>query len=91
MEDRFLRGRQTAYMIYVSLHVDDIQDFDTGWDQALSSTSEVPKDSFLDSLYNMRTRGSDQLQTVLAMYEQEINQDRSRPSCQKFEDHGGET
>ena len=28
--------------------------------------------------------GSDQLQTVLATYEQEINQHRSKPSCQKL-------
>ena len=64
MEDRFLRGRQIAFMTYeyfrvtgahkavldytdlfsISSHGDDIQDFDTRWDQALLSTSEVPKD-----------------------------------------------
>ena len=35
-----------------------------------------------DSENKMRMRESDQLQTVLATYEQEINQDQSKPSCQ---------
>ena len=33
----------------VSLHGDDIQDFDTRWDQALSSTTQVTKDNVLES------------------------------------------
>ena len=61
MQDRFLRGRQIAKMIYehfpsagvldcsdlfgVSVQGDDIQDFDTRWDQALLSTSETRKDN----------------------------------------------
>ena len=58
----------------VSHNKEDIQDFDTGWDQALLSTSELPKDNLLKSEDEMPTRGSVQLQTVLAMYEQEIDQ-----------------
>ena len=66
--DRFLRGRQIAYMIYdnfratgaydaaqnlpdlfnVSLHGDDIQDFDTSSDQALLSSSEIPQQNVLE-------------------------------------------
>ena len=52
--------------------------------RALLSTGEVPKDSIQESMYKMRLRDSDQLQTVLAMYEQETTEDRSRPSCQKL-------
>ena len=37
----------------VSLQGDDIQDFDTRWDQHLLSASEVPKEKILDSLYKM--------------------------------------
>ena len=44
------------------------------------STKELPKDCVLKSLYNMRIRESVQLQTVVAMYEQEIHQVRSRPN-----------
>ena len=64
--------------------VDDIQDFDTRCDQALSSTREVPKNSILESLCEMRIQESDQLRTVLAMNEQEMHQDRSKPNWQKF-------
>ena len=73
MEDRFLRGRQIAFMIYeyfwvtgaheavldfsdlfhVALNGDDIQDFDTRWDQALLQHVKHPK---------RRIRESDQLQ-----------------------------
>ena len=67
----------------ITLHGDDIQDFGTSWDQALLSKSESPNDKILESLYKMRIRESDQFQTVMAMYEQEITQDRSR-RCQKL-------
>ena len=104
MQDRFLRGRQIAHVIYeyfrvtgaheavldhtdlfsISLQGDDIQDFDARWDQAPLSTTELPKGSILESLYKMRTRESAQVQTALAMYEQDIHQDRSRPNYQKL-------
>ena len=67
----------------VSFQGDDIQDFDSSWDQALLSASEVTEDAILESLYKGRIRESDQLRTVLAMYEQKINQDRSKPNCHK--------
>ena len=66
----------------ISLHGDDIQDFDARWEQVVLSASEVPKDSILESLYKMGIRVSGQLWTVLATYEQEIHQDRSRPNYQ---------
>ena len=68
----------------VSLQGDDIQDFDTRWDQALLSASEVPKENVLESLYKMKIRESVQLQTVLAMYDQEIDRDRAMPSYQRL-------
>ena len=60
-DDRFLRGRQTVYMICEQFRAtgayeavkglghlfnfrvqnDDVQDFDTGWDQALLAASEI--------------------------------------------------
>ena len=64
-EDRFLRGRQIAFMIYdyfrvtgahdtvsdyadlfsVTLHDDNIQEFDRRWDEVLPSTmSKIPSD-----------------------------------------------
>ena len=72
----------------IALHGDDIQEIDTRWDHVLMSTSEVPNDRILESLYKMRMRESAKLQTVLAMCEQEINSNRSRAELSKVEDHG---
>ena len=56
----------------ISLHGDDVQDFDTRLDLAPLSTKELPKASILESLCKMRIRESVQLQTV------------SRPNCPKL-------
>ena len=58
-------------LINIYLHDDDIQDFDIRWEQALLSASEVPKGNVLESLCKTRIRES--VQTVFAMYEQEID------------------
>ena len=68
----------------VILRGDDVQDIDTRWDEVLSTVSDVPNGKILESLCQMRNRESDQRKTVLAMYEQEINQDPSKPSYQKL-------
>ena len=91
-EDRFLRGRQIAFMIYVrvtgahdtvldyadpfsvTLRDDNIQEFDTRWDEVSLSMSKIPSDDLLESLYKLKMRESDQLKTVLELYEMEIHQ-----------------
>ena len=75
-EDRFLRGRQIAYMIYdylrvtgahdtvldfadlftINLRNDDVQEFDTRWDEILLSMTKIPPDDVLDSLYKLKIR-----------------------------------
>ena len=69
-------------LLNVLLQADDIQDFDTRWDQL--SASDIPKESVLETLYKMRIRESVQLQTVLAMHDQEIDRDRAMPSYQRL-------
>ena len=75
-EDRFLRGRQIAYMIYdyfratgvldyaglfsITLRNDNIQEFDTRSDEMRLSMTEIPPDDVLESLYTLRIRESDQ-------------------------------
>ena len=54
-----------------SLQNDDVQDFDVQWDQALSSASEMPSDVILEGMYKSKLQDSVQLQTVLALYDQE--------------------
>ena len=72
-EDRFLRGRQIAYLIYdyfrvtgandsvenhadpftVVLRNDDIQEFDSKWDEILLSMTPIPSDDILEGLYQL--------------------------------------
>ena len=107
-EDRFLRGRQIAFMIFVyyrvtgahdtkldsadffsvTLRDDNVQEIDTRWDEVLLSMSKIPSDDVLESLYKLRIRESEQLKTVLELYEMEIDQKISMPNKSKIEDDG---
>ena len=54
------------------------------WDEILLSMSKIPTDDVLESLYKLRIRESDQLKTMLDMYELEILQKESKPDYQKL-------
>ena len=103
-EDRFLRGRQTAYLIYecfwvtgandsvenyadlftISLRNDDIQEFDSKWDEILLSMTQIPSDDILEGLYKFRIRGSEKLKTVLKLYNMEIHQKKAGPDYHRL-------
>ena len=104
-EDRLLRGRQIAFMIYdycrvadahdatvldyadffsVILHDDNVQEVDTRWDEVLLPTPKNPSDDILESLYKLRIRDSEQLRTVLELYDMEIHQKISMPNHQQI-------
>ena len=53
-------------------------------DELLLSMTKIPPDDILESLYKLRTRESDQLKTVLELYDKEIHQKISRPGYQKL-------
>ena len=55
-------------LFYLHLQDDDVQDFDTRWDQALLAASEIPTEMVLEGLYKSKLQDSVQLQTVLALY-----------------------
>ena len=98
-EDRFLRGRQIAYLIYeyfrvtgandavenyadlftIALRNDDIQEFDSKWDEILLSMTQIPSDDILESLYKQRIRESEKLKTVLELCNMEIHQKKAGP------------
>ena len=98
-EDRFLRGRQIAYLIYdyfrvtgandsvenyadlftIGLRNDDIQEFDSKWDEILLSMTQIPSDEIFESLYKFRTRESEKPKTVLELYNMEIHQKKIGP------------
>ena len=68
----------------VNLDDDNIQEFDTRWDEVLFSMSKIPSDDILETLYTLRTREFDQLKTVLELYDMEIHQKISVPNYQKL-------
>ena len=63
-----------------SLQNDDVQDFDVRLDRALISVSEMPSDMTLEGLYMSTLRNSAQLQTVLALYDQETARNKGKPN-----------
>ena len=68
-----------ADLLSVTLHDENIQEFQTRWDEVLLSTSTIPSDDVLESLYKLRIREYDQLKTVFEVYEMEIHQKKSMP------------
>ena len=75
-----VQGLSTLFSI--SLQHDDVQDFDVRWDHALLSVSEVPSDAILERLYNSRLENSVQLQTLLALHDQETARSK-KPNYQQ--------
>ena len=71
-QDRFLGGRQIAYLIYDYFRVTGIHDsvenyadlFDSKWDGILLSLTKIPPDDILEGLYKLRIRESEKLKTV---------------------------
>ena len=83
-EDRFLRGRHAEDLFSVTLPDDNIQEFDTRWDEVPLSLSNIPSDDILESLYKLRIRESAQLKTVLELCDMETHQKISMPNYQKM-------
>ena len=90
--DRFLRGRQIAYMICDHFraigfrHTDDIQEFDTRWYQALLPASDIPTENVLGGSYKLKNEILFSFrQCLMTMYDQELDQDRAMPSYQRLQ------
>ena len=64
----------------ISLQNDNVQDFDVRWDHALLPVSEMPSDVILEGLYKSKLQDSFQLQTVLALYDQETARHKGKPN-----------
>ena len=54
-----------AVFFSVTLRDGNIQEFDTRWDEALSSMSKKASDDVLERLYELRIRESDQLESCI--------------------------
>ena len=68
----------------VTLHDDNVQEFDTRWDEVLLSMSKNPSDDILESLYKLSIRESALLKTVLELCDMETHQKISMPNYQKM-------
>ena len=73
-----------ADLFSVTFRDDNVQEFDTRWDEVLLSMSKIPSDDVLESLYKSRIGESAQLKTVLELYDMEIHQKISMPNYQKL-------
>ena len=63
-----------ADLFTVALRNDNIQEFDSKWDEILLSMTQIPSDDILENLYKLRIRESEKLKTVLELYNIEIHQ-----------------
>ena len=85
---RVLAARDTvldyADLFSITLRNYDVQEFDTSWDEILSFVTKIPADDILESLYKLWIRESDQLQTVLELYDMETHPKISRPDYQSL-------
>ena len=79
-----------ADLFSLALHDDNIQEVDTRWDEVLLLMSKTPSDEILESLCKLSIRESDQLKTVLEVYDMEIHEKISVLNYQKLKTHGEE-
>ena len=68
----------------IFLHGDDVQGFDTRWDEVVLSIHQVPSNDMLESLYKDAHTWVWSAQTAWASYEQDIEQHNSQPCYQKL-------
>ena len=73
-----------ADLFTIALRNDDIQKFDSKWDEILSSMTQIPSDDVLESLYKLRIRGSEKLKTVFELYNVEIQQKKAGPEYHRL-------
>ena len=82
---RFTGAHDTVFdyadLFSITLRNDDVQEFDTRWDEILLSMTKIPPGDVLESLYKLE---SDQAKTVLELYDLEIHQKISKPYYQKL-------
>ena len=99
-QDRSLRGRQIAYLIYNYFRVTGshdsvenyadlftiilIQEFDSKWDGILLSLTKIPHDDILEGLYKLRIRESEKLKTALELYDLETHQKKLGPDYHRL-------
>ena len=73
-----------ADLFTVVLRNDDIQEFDSTWDEILLSMTQILSDEIFERLYKFRIRESEKLRTVLELYNMEIHQKKAGPDYHRL-------
>ena len=73
-----------ADLFTIVLRNDDILEFDSKWDGILLSMTKIPSDDILEGLYKLRIRESENLKTVLELYDLEIHQKKAGPDYHRL-------
>ena len=73
-----------ADLFTISLRNDDIQEFDSKWDEILLSRTKITTDDILEGLYKLRIRESEKLKTVLELYDLEPHQKKLGPDYHRL-------
>ena len=73
-----------ADLCTIVLRNDDIQEFDSKWDEILLSITKIPSDDILEGLYKLRIRESEKLKTVLELYNMEVHQKKAGPDYHRL-------
>ena len=73
-----------ADLFTIGLRNDDIQVFDSKWDEILLSMTKIPPDDIMEGLYKLRIRECDKLNTVLELYDVEIHQKKIGPDYHRL-------
>ena len=73
-----------ADLFTIGLRNDDIQEFDSKWEGILLSMTNIPSDDILTGLYKLRIRESEELKTVLELYNMEIHQKKAGPDYHRL-------
>ena len=68
-----------ADLFTIVLRNDDLQEFDSKWDEILLSMTLFPSDDILEGLYKLRIRASEKLKTVLELCDLETHQKKLGP------------
>ena len=63
-----------ADLFTIVLRNDDMQEFDSKWDEILLSITQIPTVDILEGLYKFRIRESEKLKTVLELYDLQTHQ-----------------
>ena len=71
-------------LLSVTLRDSNVQEFDARWDEIQLSMTKIPSGDILESLYKLRIHESEQLKTVLELYDMEIHQKISISNYQKL-------